>query len=201
MSDSPSIFERFQSLPRVLQWAALAAVGFALFYMWLYYIDPQREDWDRAAEAIEGRAREVRSIHAAARDLRKIETVVTSLGPVDEPSNEREGAAALLESVNSVLKKHGASNPSFSFRSKGNLPKTALTSVARGKRIERLNGELKFDANPKTAMAVIADLEASPDVEAVSSVRMLKEAQGKVKVHLIIESWVLASEAPKGEAP
>ena len=40
-------------------------------------------------------------------------------------------------------------------------------------------------------MSILAALEASPDVEAVRSIRLTKESAGKLKVRLQLEAWVI----------
>ena len=48
------------------------------------------------------------------------------------------------------------------------------------------------------AIAIISELESSPEVESITSVRMTKDANRKVKVNLSLEAWVLPSETAKG---
>jgi hypothetical protein len=201
MSEHASSFERFRAFPRAIQWAVLAVLAVLLFLVWDEYIAPIGHDWNERADDIQADVNEVRAVHASVREVRNIEDVVTNLGPVEPPTGESVGTASFNNIVNQVIKKHGAVNDSLGFRSKGNLPKDVSPSISRNKRVERWTGDLKFDATPSAAAAIIADLEASPDIEAVESIRMTRDTQGKVKVHLTIEAWVLSSEAPKGEAP
>lgn len=195
MSERASKMDRFRALPRAIQWAAIAALGMVLFLAWDWYIAPAADRWNKEADAIQNRVHEVRAVQDATSDVGTIRGLVTNLGPVEPPTGESIGAAQFNNVVNQVIKKHGATNDSLGLRSKGKLPKTALPSFARGKRIERWTGDLKFDATPSAAAAIIADLEASPDIEAIESVRISRDAQGKVKVHLAIEAWVLSGEA------
>ena len=60
--------------------------------------------------------------------------------------------------------------------------------------MERITGDLRFDASPTEAIAIIAELEASPTIEAVSDVRMtLQGGRQKVRVDLTVESWIVSS--------
>ena len=189
----------FGRLPRALQWALLAAIGFCLFWLWNQFLNPQKDAWDKDAAAIESSVKDIRNTEAVTSKIQGIKDVVVTLGPVDTPRSSREGPDALNEAVNKVLAKYGVAKDSFSFRS-GRLSKTALVNITTGtKRIDRLTGDLKFDATPKNAAAIIADLESNPDIEAVDSVRMTRDTGGKVKVHLTVEAWVLTTESSKAE--
>ena len=202
MSETPSsMMERYRQIPRAFRWALLAAIGIALFEVREMFLRPVADQWDRSAERIKNQVTEVRASEEVTREINQMRDVVVNLGPVDVPNNEYEGAKALDDTVIQVLQKNNASNPSRGTSHKGNLAKTALTSIANGKRIERLTEDIKFDSTPKAAAAIIAELESNPNIETVESVRLTRDTGGKVKVHLIIEAWVLASatEAPKGE--
>lgn len=200
MSGLASISSRFQQLPRALQWSALAALALALFMLWAEYLQPVADRWDRSAEGIESRVKEVRAVETVARELENMKDVVITLGPVEPPTGEQASADSLNSMVNQVLEKNNANNQSSGLRSKTNLPKTALMSIVRGsKRVERHAYDLKFESTPQAAAAIVAELESSPYIEAVTSLRMTRDAAGKVKVTLTIEAWVLSAETAKRE--
>jgi hypothetical protein len=97
------------------------------------------------------------------------------------------------------LNKHRATSAVFSSRPGSRLPRNALVELTGGTgRIDRLTKEVKFDATPDAALAVIADLEASPHVDSISSVRIVRDAGGKVKVTLTIESWIRGDDRAAG---
>ena len=59
----------------------------------------------------------------------------------------------------------------------------------------RITGDLRFDASPQEATAIIAELEASPKIEAVSRVRLTRQGgRPKVTVDLSVESWIIATK-------
>jgi hypothetical protein len=188
---SSSIVQSFQQLPRALKWAVLAAFGLVLFLIWDNYLRDVSDDLNRQADAIESQVAQVRSVGKLSDSAAR---VIEAVGPVEFPRPEAETSAAVDALVISLLTKHGATNPNFSLRTKGLLPKKTLEEVLGGKRLERLAGDLKFEASPKAAAAIIAELEASPDVETVNSVRISRTTPGKVQVQLTIEAWVLSSE-------
>lgn len=191
----------FSRMPRAVQWGLLAAIGFCLFLIWDQFLNPQKGSWDKEAAAIESSVKDIRNTTSVTSKIQGIKDVVVTLGPVDTPTSSTNGRDALNDAINKVLAQHGVAKDSFAFRSRGKLSKTALVSITTGtKRIDRLTGDLKFDATPKNAAAIIADLESNPDIEAVDSVRMTRDTGGKVKVHLTVEAWVLTTESGKADA-
>ncbi len=198
MSDTPApLLNRFLSLPRAIQWALLAAIGVTLFLAWDSWVGPMVEDLDRKAETISNDVRSIRAARDLATDLRKTElsNIVTGVGAVRPPRSPAAGTGSFTTVVNELMKKHGITDQDFSLRTRGKLPKNALIGVLpAGKRAERLTGDLKFSAKPEVAVAILAALESSPDIEQVSSVRMTKDQGGKVKVQYTLEAWVQATE-------
>ena len=85
---------------------------------------------------------------------------------------------------------------SFNYRGPEKLPRGTLSEILRtSQREERITGDLRFDAAPTEAIAIIAELEATPTIEAVSDVRMtLQGGRQKVRVDLTVESWIVSSE-------
>ncbi len=61
--------------------------------------------------------------------------------------------------------------------------------------MERISGDLKFEARPEAALSIISELEDSPAIESITSVRLSTEAgPGKVRVDLTLEAWVVGSD-------
>jgi hypothetical protein len=182
---------RFTTMPRSIQWAALASIGVLLFLVWDSYIAPATESLNSKADAIERNVREVRSVTMTP----LVRQLAPTIGPVQYPDSETASSAAFHAVINSVLRKHSASNDSYSVRG-SNLPSSAMGGVTSDP-LEKLTGDLKFEATVKNAMAIIAALESSPDVEAITSLRMTKDTGGKIKVQMSLESWV-RSGGPSG---
>ena len=124
----------------------------------------------------------------------ELKNVVIGVGTVKPPRSPSTGTRAFTDVVNALMRKHGITDQDFSLRTRGKLQKNALVQVLNGKRGERLTGELKFSAKPEVAMAILSELEASPDIEQVANVRLTKDQAGKIKVQYTLEAWVIASE-------
>jgi hypothetical protein len=194
---SPTLLDRFLALPRAMQWAALGAIGLVLFLIWDSYLKGFTEGINLKSERILAQVAEVRGARdtAAALQRSEIKPVVLSIGEVARPRSETAGAEAFTDVVNTLVKRHNLTDHSFSLRARGKLPKNALLgALPAGKRAERMTADLKFSAKPDVATALLADLESSPEIEQVSSVRLVKDANGKVKAHYVLEAWVIASD-------
>ena len=83
---------------------------------------------------------------------------------------------------------------SFDLRQSGRLPKGSLTSIRSSRqRVTRLRGDLRFEAGVEDALEIIAELESSPKIESISSVRLDKLAQRRLQVYLILDTWILTT--------
>lgn len=197
MSAWANTVERFRQMSRALQWSALGLLAIVLYLAWDAAIRPLSEDWNFEADRIQSMVNKVRATDRVVKQLRSpdMEPLVTAIGPVRVPTRTAEGSKLFNDVVLGVLQKHGASNANFSSRSRGKLGKAALPEVTGGiHRVDRLTGDLKFDASPAAAAAIIAALESSPYVESINTVRLTRDTGGKVKVALTIEAWMLTSE-------
>ena len=143
---------------------------------------------DDFGDAAGGRQRE--------RKLRSLREPMLALGGVVPPGDESQGNRALQSVVNDVLKRHTVSRDSFKYRGASKLPRGTLrTVVGSGQRLERISGDLSFEAQPKAALSIISELEDSPAIESITSVRLSMQAgPGKVRVDLTLEAWIVGSD-------
>jgi osmotically-inducible protein OsmY len=187
------IKERFNGFPRALQWAIYAAVVIGLFLIWDSVVQRQAGHLRERADLLQMKADKVRFSRELSGQLRNrsVADLVRAYGPVTVPESAAESTKAMGETVKDVLASYRLKNSSYSQSPGGRLPKTALTGIARGKRISRLSGEVNFESKAEDATAIIAALEGSPDVEMITKVTISKANPGYVKVRLSLESWVL----------
>ena len=190
-----SLKDRWSELP--LRWKRLLiAVGIVLgFVLYVDWVWPIAERWNAESDRIEavldraeGNRLELPNSLAA---------TVESLGPIRIPSTEGEGSIALAETVNAAIRNHPVSNFSFDARAGARLPPAALREIASGAgdRVERVVGEIGFTSTPEEAADIIAELEASPDLESISRLRITRSQtlDRRVDVKMTVEAWVLGS--------
>ena len=198
MSTTSTLWQRFQQWPRALRWAVYAAVGATAFLVVNDHIWQTAKEWNETADAIETKLAAVRDGQAIAAEFQILEETLVAHGAVSMPHDENEGKNALNAAVNEVLNRYSVRNVSFELRAPANL-KGSLDRISRGrKQAQFISGDLRFDATPEDAAAVLAELETSPDIEAVSFVRITRISRARrVKVHLTLEAWVLTSKTSR----
>jgi hypothetical protein len=195
MTSTQTIWQRYRRLPRAGQWAVVAVLGIALFMIWDYYVLSLAAAWNEQADDLLADAREAAGGERRLSRMNGLRNTIQGLGPVQRPGTESQAELALNDAVNEVLKRHRVSDDSFNYRGPEKLPRGTLSEVLRtSQRAERITGDLRFDASPTEAIAIIAELEASPTIEAVSDVRMTLQGGQKVRVDLTVESWIVSSE-------
>jgi len=189
-----SFFERAKRWPR---WMQIAAIGGALLVGWWVCEDTV---WSVASN-YSRQADDLRRLLGRGRaqvneDLRSVQDSVVAHGRVLPPRSNAEGSWGLGDAATRVIGKH-LPGMSFKFdpRSGGMMPPSVLRGVVgAGQRVERVQGEIEFEASPDLVSKIIADFEASPEVDAIASLRLTRiDASRKLKVKLVIEAWVVGS--------
>lgn len=196
MSRLESIWVRYRGLPKTVRWSIGAAVVAVLFLLWNDHVVRLTDEWDVRAE------RMLANVENAAGDTRRLQSlgvlrpVVLGLGPLEEPGNEATAEKQLNRVINEVLKDQAVSQDSYSYRGPSKLRRGTLSRIiAPGEQVERITGDLRFDATPEIAAKIVAELEASPNIDAISNLRMTRQpGPRKVTVDLTVETWIITAE-------
>jgi hypothetical protein len=119
-----------------------------------------------------------------------------TFGPVQPLSSESEGAEAMAKAIVSIVKKYPATNFSYDAQ----RASTRLSGVSTsGDKIAKVSGELQFECSPEIFSKIVADIESSPAIEAISAIRLQrKEAERKVVVHMTVDAWVIPGRSGGG---
>ncbi|MCZ6444967.1 MAG: hypothetical protein O6758_02155, partial [Planctomycetota bacterium] len=190
MTKTQTIWNRFRQLPRAVQWAGLAAIGIGLFLLYDEHVRPITTTWHDHADEMLTEVGEAAKSENRSRQLRAMREPILGLGAVETPSNEAQGSNALNDAVNEVLKRHNVTRDSFNLRGATRLPRSTLSQIIQTNQlVQRITGDFRFDAAPDEAIAIIAELESSPMIEAISSVRITRvSGTRKVTVDLTVEA-------------
>ncbi len=192
-----SFVDRVRRWPRWLQMAGLA--GTLLVGWWIC----QDTVWSVASSYSE-QAEDLRRLLGRGREqldsgLRSVQDSVVAHGQVLPPRRSAEGSAALAQAATRIISSHqpGVTNFKYDARSGGRFPQSALRGVLpAGQRVERVLGEIEFEAAPAIVSKILSELEASPDIDAIASVRLNRiDASKKLRVKLVLEAWVIGSDA------
>ncbi len=195
MSNEATIWQRFRQLPRAIQWAAYAAAGMILFIGVSDYVWPLAEDWNQKAARIELKVQSVREGQKIADHLLSMRNPVVAHGKIQIPDQADEGGPALDAAVAAVMNRHSIRH-TYDRRAPVTL-KGSLATIRGGQNAaQSISAELRFEASPEDATAVIAELESSADIEAISNVRITRiTGARRLKVQLTLEAWVFSNKA------
>ncbi|MSQ90085.1 MAG: hypothetical protein EXS01_01650 [Phycisphaerales bacterium] len=189
----PSIMTRFQKLPPVWR-NAIVAAGVVVVYVFLddycwSYARQWTADGDRLQSLLQ---------RGAARQgplSKDVESAVVAFGAVELPDAESRASESLAQAVNETMKKHRITSYGYEAMSGGKLPSSALTTVAgAGRRIERLRGEIQFEAPADEVAQILNDFEEHSAIDSINSVKLTwLEDKNKVGIRLSAEAWAIAS--------
>lgn len=195
-----SLTERFNEMPRAIRWAVAAGVILLAFLAWDDYVAPMADQWNRDADRIEVKVEQARRAAQLERNIRGRRQLIEELGPVEVPGDDPQGRLALHSLVVDVVREYrSVTNDSFNLTGGADrLPAAVSSRLLSGtgqsnRRLVRISGVLAFDSEPEDAAAIIADLEAKPEVESISQIRMLRKDGRTVGVQLTLNAWVVQS--------
>ncbi|MBL8760969.1 MAG: hypothetical protein JNL50_06660 [Phycisphaerae bacterium] len=195
-----SMAARFNSMPRAARW--LVAFG-ALLAAYFFAIEPALDSTLRlggSADALEARLRGASSsdqgfIAATA----QVESGVQRFGNINLPAESTAGSEAFNRRVAEVLKSRGVRDSTATDREVPVASGPLIQAYASDSmRLDRLVKDVQFEASPDTLAKVIADLEQSPEIVAVSRVQITKLQSGRgvpagtVRANITAEAWKLS---------
>ncbi len=201
MNEQSTLSQRFAQLPRAAQWALVGAVAIIGLLIYTDYLWKFADDWNDEADGIRSQVRQAALTNSRLDQIDRMKDLISGVGPVVKPTTEADANKALTQSVNEILKLHSVSKDDFKIRPPARLPTGTLEKIVQGRnqRVERLTGELRFDASPEHTLAILAGLESSEDIVSVSHVRLNKlPGTRKLSVRLTVEAWILSSVAGRG---
>ncbi len=196
-----SLREKWNGLPRAAKWGAWAVLGLVAYFGVIEPVIDYRNEVERRATTAEGKLRSlVRESAGVKDDENTLREGVLAFGEVSFPADSAQGAVAFNRLISEVLSKHGVKNNTSTSRTSpiGSGPLSKL--VGEDLRLERLSADLQFDAEPEAVAGVIADLERSPAVTAVSRVQ-IRRADSRdadpraVRATISVETWLTSPKA------
>jgi len=192
MSVAQTISSQLQQMSRALRWSIYALAGLALFLLWDGLIAPTTDEWRTKADAIQTKVDRVRAASSLIGRFNALHGEIIGIGPVSLPESESQGRQAIQDVIIEVLKGHNVAEPSLSIAD-SRVQRGTLAGIVGTKRLGALKADLEYTATPQDAVAIIAELEASPEIEFIRTIRMNKAPNNRIKVRLTLETWVLGA--------
>ncbi len=191
------MIETYRSLPRAAKWLLSAALVVGVYFGVVEPVIDATARVDSSADLIESRLEQEADLMS--QDQNRA-TLVRALGTPALPDEDVGRRAAFQTAVDGVFAEHGVP-------SKEQTEQTApvrLGDEHRGlidadQQLERIELLLRFEATPETISAIVADLEASDSVTAVTQLKMDRRARRSrddnsrlVGAQLGVETWLIA---------
>lgn len=193
-----SFVEWYRGASPMMQWAVIAIGVLFIWFVadeWIWStantLNNQNDRMERALE--EGADRD--------RLVSGVRTAIPALGRISVPRAERDGSEELSNAVNDVMSKAGVKIFSWDVRPGGNMspPPELVQLVGADTKLGKVSGELRFNAKQEDVIKVIAGLEAAPEIESISRLKLSRENSDKtVGVTLTVESWVQLDRKRRG---
>jgi hypothetical protein len=174
-----------------------AVIGAAVLVAWMaleQWSWSWAREWSAQADRIQKALSESREL--AGSDDPMARTGAELYGPIDPPSSENDGAQAMAEAVNAVVKRHSTSGFSYDAQRASTRLPGAVNIGGAADRVSRVMGEVRFEATPAEAAKIISELESNSAIEAISALRIEKmENDTRVSVRLTVEAWVFGTRS------
>jgi hypothetical protein len=194
MSDTTSSFAK---VPRSARWAI---AGCAIILGYFLIVEPLMDHWTVIAAKADQRSVALAAFESergSRKDARA--TVALSIsrhGEVAWPGDPGSRMDAFNRRVSEVFTRHNVRDQRTLSRS-ASLPKgPLLDALGSGSAVTRQTYEISFDATPEQIAGIVADLERSPEIAAVSRVLMRRsedlDRQRQVRATIAVEAWLLA---------
>lgn len=168
------IFASFASLPRAAKWGLSAACIVAVYFLVLEPVLDRTNEFASRADVLERNLTRMSRVSSPdSEDGALLESTTRAFGKPHLPTDSAAKAGAIQRVVDDVLSQHKVTDNTMTEKS-GSLTGDYTTTLAGGipGRIERYIVEFSFEATQETVVAVLADLEQSPAVSAVSRVKI-----------------------------
>lgn len=204
------LLRSWSRLPRVAQWSVLAIVLIAAYFLAIEPVLNLTGLYTSKADRIAAALRREKELAAPdSEDGRLLAQAARVFGKPLLPGDPAAKPETLYRVVNRILREHLVDDAVVNERAGPvQLRPEQLTALTDGYHtIEKFSLEVAFEADPQTAVAVLADMESSPEVTAIGRVRIEKantragshDTDPLVRVMLAPEIWVL-SVASAGNA-
>ncbi len=187
--NEPDLVDRFLELQPIWRLIGAAAMVLIAILVWDEYVGPTAESWNNESNRISSTIERARSLDRTTDP--KIQRLATALGPIEVPRSAAPGAPRLESTVSEICSQYEIV-PKIDGRTGSKLPSSSPLSAMAGGRVERIICELEFVSDSETVAEVIRELEAEPEIESISSLRLkLVDDRPDLEVRIMVEAWIV----------
>lgn len=182
---------QIRSLPSTGRYGMIALAILASYFAVDSWSWSWARSWNSEADRIKKILSDSAEIVANYRDTPLIGP--ETFGPVSPVGSESEGAQSMAIAVVDIVKKYSTLNFSYAAE-RASMRLTGLSTS--GEKIAKVSGELQFECSPEVFSKIVADIENSPAIESISSIRLQrKEAEKKLTVRMTVDTWVIPGKS------
>jgi hypothetical protein len=187
----------FSALPRAGRWAVAGSLVLIAYFA---AVEPGLETLNRLSVSADKRRLELAAFSTDQRTgddtAAAVALGISRYGEVAMPGDEETRIDAFNRRIADVLSRHGVKDQKATAR-RASLPKGPLLSaLGAGAAITRHTSDLTFEATPEQISGIIADLEKTPEVAAVSRVQLRRvdeqERARLLRANISVETWFTA---------
>ena len=185
----PDFVDRFLKLSPMWRLIGAAALALIAVLVWDEYVRPTTDAWNGESDRIARTIERARTVDRTTDP--KIERLATALGPIEVPRSAAPGATRLESTISEICSQYKVVHK-IDGRTGSKLPSNSPLSTMAGGRVERIICELEFIADTETAIDVIRDLEAEPEIESISELRLdLVDDGPDLEIRIVVEAWIV----------
>jgi hypothetical protein len=207
-----AVMNWFQTLPRAGKWGVLFAIACAAYFGILEPAMLTTSRLSAKADALDESLSKLDALGGSGGDAVALSSFGAPLLPGDPESRQD----LVYNAVNTILARHGVRDRDITERQSplrnedaAALLGSSATAPVAGERsgVTRLILEITFDASPETISAVVADLEAAPEIATISRVKVdrnsgangSRSSRGRgssrnLRATIVPEAWVATSQ-------
>ncbi len=196
MQSIERLLQQLSTWSRAMQWAFWATAFTLAFLVWDSTVAELGATW--AAE-VEQKEVQIKELQRPTTLTSTVKNAVTSFGEVELPRKKAEGASALTEAVHQILGNHKVKNDEYTRTKTNRMRSGSLPGIsASGEHVEKVIGDIRFEATQEEVLNVIAEFESSPWIDTISNVRLSKQDGRMIRVDLSVEAWVVSQTQRRG---
>jgi hypothetical protein len=204
-----ALLQKFNALPRAFKWLIALGVFLIAYFAIIEPILGFAQTWERRASTLQTAIARDKELASEEGEGHAIEQSQALFGSPRTPGKNQVAPETLYRLVNSILEAHGVTDRSVNERS---VPMTGDQAASLGAgAITRIILDVSFESDSLTVISVLAELERSPEVSAISRVKIDKmgqrsgaaadEASDSVRVTLAPEAWISATGSGAAAIP